>query len=143
MSITMSFMEILSTIGMLLAGGFAILKLAGSQFIKSIGAKFAEIEVDMKKQSDDLNASIDTKLNSVMLTTNDRIELESTKIRLANEERHSAYLEKFSTKDELLAMSVKHDKHMDDIFKLLLQINDKFDKTVSREEYNSKRDRGN
>lgn len=141
MTVTLSFMELLSFTGMLLAGGFAILKLAGSHFIKSIASKFAEIEADMKRQADDLNTSLDGKLNSLALTTKDRIELESTKIRLANEEQHSAYLEKFSTKDEMIAMNLKHDKHMDDIFKLLLSIDDKFTKTVSRDEFNAAKDR--
>jgi len=91
------------------------------------------------KPAQDLNAAIDVKLNSVMLTTKDRIELEATKIRLANEERHSSYLEKFSTKDELMTITLKHDKNMDDIFKLLRNIDSKFERTVSREECNGKR----
>ena len=122
-------------VGILLTGAFTILKLAGSQFIRSVGSKFAEIEADMKKQAGDLNSSIDVKLNSVMLTTKDRIELESTKIRLANEERHSAYLEKFSTKDDLTAIIMKHDKRMDDIFSSLHRIEDKVVNNVTREEF--------
>jgi hypothetical protein len=134
-------MEVLSVIGMLLAGSFGILKLAGSHFIKNIASKFAEIEADMKKQAVDLNLALDNKLNGMALTTKDKIEHESVKIRLANEERHSAYLEKFSTKDELLSMSAKHDKHMDDIFKLLRSIDNKVANSVTREEFNAAKDK--
>lgn len=137
MQLTLSFMEIISVVAALLTGAFAVLKLAGSQFIRSVGSKFANVEADMKKQASDLNASIDIKLNSITLTTKDRIELESTKIRLANEERHSAYLEKFSTKDELIAITMKHDKRMDDIFDSLRRIEDKVANNITREEFSS------
>lgn len=137
MTVILSFMEIVSIVAMLLAGAFTVLKLAGSQFIRSIGSKFAEIESDMKKQAGDLNSSMDSKFNGFMLSTRDRIELEATKIRLASEERHSAYLEKFSTKDDLIAISLKNDKRMDDIFDSLRRIEDKVANNITREEFNT------
>lgn len=137
MTVTLSFMEVVTLIGMLLAGVFTILKMSGSQFLKSIGSKFTEIDADMKKQSADLNKSIDDKFSSVMLSTQERIKLERMEIELVAEKRHSAYLEKFSTKDDLVTISVKHDKRMDEIFEMLRSIESKIANTVSREEFSN------
>jgi hypothetical protein len=136
MHIDLTFMEAIGLVVVLLGGAFALLKIAAYQFSANITAKFASIEGDMLKQAADLTKSIEDKFSTVSLTTLERIKLERMEIELQTEKRHSFYLEKFSTKDEASIINSKHDKVIDEIFRLLREINEKFANTVSKEEFN-------
>ena len=128
MQITLSLSEILTIVIFLLGGSFTLIKIAAFQFGKNITLKLATIDKDIAEQS-----------KVLLETTTDKIRLHRAEVELANERRHSSYLEKFHTKDEADARAIKQDKTADDIFKMLHAINEKFDTTISERECTERR----
>jgi len=128
MQISLTFMETISLIALILGGVFALLKIAAYQFLKNISSRFTGME-----------SGINDKITVLTDSMSDKMKLHRAEIELATERRHSLYLEKFYTVDAANTASLKMDKVTSDIFALLHSIDDKFDRTVSREDCNSKR----
>lgn len=128
MHVEITFMEAISLIAMLMGGVWALLKYNAVQFSRGLDQRFTAMGAAME-----LRAKVqDEKLNHIdpLLASLARIELDT-------ERRHSAYLEKFSTKDELNKHSERFEKTVNEMFTLLRAIDEKLGRKVDREDCKS------
>lgn len=125
MHVDLTFMEIITAVAILIGAAWSMLKLTVSQFNKGLNVRFAAMDSAMKLRAD----AQDVKLAHIDLIAMRLQQLETDGLR-----QHAAYLEKFSTKDELKDSSARHDRTLEGIFNLLRSIDDKLSNKVDRTE---------